>query len=300
MYDPLRIDWSDPAVAARLLAQGLRLPVDGSGRVGADGARGQQGRGRRSGGANSNSADRGPVLQPVIDAAQRISRIAQQRHGSIRPQDPFPLAPLRRNGLHIAELAEEWEAGGGNPGMINPGHGDRGGASYGLPQLATNSGQPQEFLRTEGRRWQRQFAGLRPGTPAFDRAWTDVAAQEPEAFGEAQRAYVGRNQYSNAVRGAFNRTGVNLDTRADAVRAATWSTALQHGFAPQLLTKAIYATDQMVDRAAPTYDEILIKNIYGERTGYLAGRSSPALQNVVRNRYPEEWRHARDLLPGAR
>ena len=312
MYDDSeRIDWSDPALAARLLMQGFRLPT-------AADVDEQPPLGRRSGstpGANPNSArqrsqgrvasptvvNRGPVLQPVIDDVMRIARISQARHGSLGSRDPFPLTPFRRNGRHIAELAEQMEAGGRNPGMINPGRGDRGGASYGLPQLATNSRQPQLFLETEGRRWQRRFQGLQPGTPGFDRVWAAVAAEKPDAFGDAQRAYAGRNHYSRSVRGAFNRTGVNLDTRADAVRAATWSTALQHGAAPDLLTKAILLTDQRVDRASPGYDEALIKNIYGERDSHVGSQRGPAAErrvfgNIVRNRYPEEWRRARELL----
>lgn len=43
MYDPFRIDWSDPAVAARLLAQGLRLPTVGRARIGPEAARGSLG-----------------------------------------------------------------------------------------------------------------------------------------------------------------------------------------------------------------------------------------------------------------
>lgn len=66
--------------------------------------------------------------------------------------------------------------------------------SYGPYQLATGAGMPQAFLRTEGRAWAGEFGGARPGTPAFDRAWTRITAREPERFEQAQHAFILRER----------------------------------------------------------------------------------------------------------
>jgi type VI secretion system secreted protein VgrG len=136
--------------------------------------------------------------------------------------------------------------------------------------------------------------------------WTAVAAEEPIAFGDAQRDYAGRNLYRRAVGDTFGATGMNLDDRAHAIRAATWSTSLQHGGAAKLLTRAIQATDKRLERASPGYDSLLLNHIYGQRIGLVKELSEDRenytdserrnFRNIIRNRFHEEPRRATRLL----
>jgi hypothetical protein len=202
-------------------------------------------------------------------------------------------------------LSEAYETGGRGPGTINHGRNDAGGPSYGLPQLATNAGQPQRFLQNEGRRWLDEFHGARPGTPAFDNVWRAIAARESEAFADAQRAYTGRAIYTPVVTGVRQQVGLDLNARSDAVRDAAWSTAVQHGRAQMLLNQAIRATDRLVpDRRSANYDQVLINRIYDIRSQYVSAqarnpRKTEGQRQVLRSvlaRYDRERRDALVML----
>jgi hypothetical protein len=167
--------------------------------------------------------------------------------------------------------------------------------------LATNYGQPQSFLRGEGNRWFPEFRGAAPGTPAFDRTWQTIADRDPQAFAEAQHAYIERTDYSPAVRDVLRRTGLDLDSRSDAVRDAAWSSSVQHHSAPALLASAVRATDRLVpDRSSAHYDEVLINNIYDVRAALVSRLAAGArnagdrqtFQNILAHRYPQERREA--------
>jgi hypothetical protein len=213
-----------------------------------------------------------------------------------RPPQPQP--------HQIGSLSERFEAGRpGNPGAINPGTGDHGGPSYGSFQLATNSGQPQAFLRSEGGRWLPEFRGASPGTSAFDSVWRAVAARDPQAFEEAQHAYIVRTHFAPIASDVLRATGLDLNSRSDAVREAAWSSTVQHGTAAAVLANAIRAADRLVpDRRSANYDEALINSIYDERiqlvrrlatnTHKYNARERQAFRNMPANRYRDERRLA--------
>ena len=210
--------------------------------------------------------------------------------------------PPRHQPPHqLGSLSMTFETGGRGPRTINPGRNDPGGPSYGSYQLATNFGQPQNFLRNEGRRWLPEFRGAAPGTPAFNRVWQTIADRDPQAFEEAQHAYIERTHYSPVVQSVLRRTGLDLNSRSDAVRDATWSSSVQHHSAPQILIGAVRATDRLVpDRKSPRYDEVLINNIYNLRVAKVSGLAARARTaggrqtylNILANRYPQERREA--------
>lgn len=249
-----------------------------------------------------------PEVEP--SAASRplsFSPFAGASSGSANGPLPPPSRTEAGTTLHLraphqlGSLSESFETSGGGPRTINHGRNDRGGPSYGSYQLATNSGQPQSFLRSEGSHWFPEFRGVAPGTPAFDRAWQTVADRDPQAFAQAQHAYIQRTHYSPAVSDVVRRTGLDLDSRSDAVRDAAWSSAVQHHSAPDLLTSAVRATDRLVpDRGSSHYDEVLINNIYDVRAALvsrLAARARNAgdrqtYRNILAHRYIQERREA--------
>lgn len=67
-------------------------------------------------------------------------------------------------------------------------------------------------------RWLPRFRNLRPATPEFDAQWRAVAATETAAFGAAQNAFLGRENYKRTVKSVALDTGVNLNGATNAVR----------------------------------------------------------------------------------
>ena len=164
---------------------------------------------------------------------------------------------------------------------------------------------------------------MQPGTQQFSAKWKEIAAREPNAFGNAQDAYVSRTHYDVAAKKIKNATGYNLDKASGALRQVTYSTAVQHGptGGPHVMSEAIRRTDAKMKRTDPRYEPALINAIYDRRTEiYLAtsernkrkaeqfaksGRTKDAAEarkrarnarNVVNNRYPKERLDALRLL----
>jgi hypothetical protein len=204
-------------------------------------------------------------------------------------------------------LSARYESGGRGPGTISSGAGDPGGVSYGSYQLSTTMGMAADFVRGPENRWVARFAGLRPNTPAFDQTWRNIATGEPEAFEQAQHAFIARTHYEPAVSAVRTRTGQDLDTMSDAVRDAAWSTSAQYRRAPDLLTDAVRNTDRLVGRESPDYQETLINQIYDRRTRYLQDMAKDpdtsaadrrTYLGIVNNRFPNERRDALRELTG--
>ena len=119
-------------------------------------------------------------------------------------------------------------------------YGRPGGVSYGTYQLASKTGTCGVFVKAEGKPWAEKFGGNAPGTAAFSAAWKAIAAADGEAFGNVQHAFIERTLYRPVVNAVNDRKGVDLDRRSNAVRRdVTWSCAVQHGRAANILIDAI-------------------------------------------------------------
>lgn len=160
-------------------------------------------------------------------------------------------------------------------------------------------------MESEGKPWADKFTGKKPGSPEFSHAWKAVAAGDPDAFRKAQHACIERTHYRPVVMAVEDRKGLNLDQRDDAVRDATWSCAVQHAGAPNILIEAIDNVDRDTSRSDPDYDCKLIEAIYEARTAYvLEVASNPKRPQAVRNqlisitqnRYPKELAKALAML----
>lgn len=205
----------------------------------------------------------------------------------------------------LGALSERFESGDRGPGAVSNGRGDPGGVSYGIWQFASRTGTVATFLAAEGARWRREFGGAVPGAPDFSTAWKAIAAREPEAFAEAQHAFIERTHYRPAVAGVKARTGLDLESRHAAVRDVAWSVAVQHGGATSILAAAVVAADRLHGRDDAAYDRALIAAVYDERSGYVlrvAGRSGPnsaqgrTLRGIAQSRYPAELKAALVML----
>lgn len=209
----------------------------------------------------------------------------------------------------IGDLSAKYESGGGgDPGAVSSGLNDPGGVSYGKHQLSSRKGDVARFMRSpEAARWAAEFSGLAPGTPEFSARWKQVAARDRDAFGAAQDLYSNNNYYDEVVGRVLRRTGLNLDGGSLAIRQVTFSVAVQHGRASEILSIAIARTDERHRRSDAAYQRALINEIYDRRTEYVVSQRDSArrkhrlgeaqiFDNVVRNRYPDERRDALSAL----
>ena len=212
--------------------------------------------------------------------------------------------PSRRLGT----LSERYESGGRGPATVSGGRGDPGGVSYGTYQLSSRAGTLAAFLAAEGSGWAAEFAGAAPGTPTFTRRWQRVAERDAAALSAAEHAFIARTHYRPAVAAVARETGLDLDTRHDAVRDAVWSVAVQHGGAARILAAAVRRADAGGARSGPAYDRRLIEAIYAERSAYvqrisgaksLAAGERATLSAMVHRRYPAERSDALAMLDGA-
>lgn len=209
------------------------------------------------------------------------------------------------NDKPLGSLSERYESGGRGCGTVSGGQGDPGGVSYGLYQLASRTGTVAAFLKAEGARWAAELSAA-PGSPAFSMAWKAIAAREVEAFSAAQHAFIERTHYRPTVAGVIQTTGHDLDSRPQALRDATWSTAVQHGGAVRLLSRAVAVADAAGSRGTTAHDRATLEAIYRLRAEYvrsIAAKSVPAVRrtllNVAERRYPEELAAALAMLAGA-
>jgi len=156
---------------------------------------------------------------------------------------------------------------------VSSGKGDHGGVSYGAFQLALRERSPRAFLKGEGAPWAPQFAQYDDTKPNgdFANAWKAVAAAEPEAFFQAQMAFVERTYYDPLVARVLSTTGVDIDRMSDAVQNAVLSIGVNNtGGAKGIVTRAI--NDVSLQGLTPTsdgYDAALIDQLYAERQAYI-------------------------------
>lgn len=204
-------------------------------------------------------------------------------------------------GHSLGELSARYETGRRGAGTVSTGRGDRGGASYGLYQLASRFDQPRRFLDSEGLPWAARFAGLEQGSAAFTAAWKACADEDRAGFAAAQHAYIERTHYHPQCRRIRGATGLDPQFRSAALRDVIWSVAVQHGPASPLISRCISAL--AADPASPDYDRRLIEAIYAERGrrdshGRLVhfARSSPAVQEGVAARFRAECADALAML----
>ncbi len=205
------------------------------------------------------------------------------RHGvdaAAAPAAPSAPAPAPAGGARLGRLSMVYETGFG-PGQeaqaaarTSSGVGDAGGASYGAYQLASSSKggrQPQAFLKAEGAPWASRFAGQDPtiSNGDFARTWKAVAAAEPQAFFNAQHAYIERTHYQPVVDAVKASTGLDLTSRSRAVQDVVWSMSVQHGGAKGLVEEAVNALGSRPTGQDRNYDEALINKLYDVRSAYV-------------------------------
>lgn len=190
-------------------------------------------------------------------------------------------------GQSLGSLSKKYESSG-NPATIARTKGDIGGASYGSYQLTTNSGHAQKFANQYG----GALKGLKAGTTAFDNAWKQEAAKNPNAFATAQHNYVKNTHYAPAASKFKATTGIDPSAAPLAVQNMIWSIGVQHGAGG---ANTIFKNANI--SKGMTWETIISK-VYNERSKvdkYFT--SSPKnIKQSVYNRFQKEKSDALSML----
>lgn len=201
----------------------------------------------------------------------------------------------------LGKLSAKYETGGRGPGVVSSGVGDPGGVSYGSYQMASKMGVPQRFVSQPDFPWAQEFRNLTAGSAEFSAVWKRIAAAEPDAFQEAQHAYIKKTHYDVLVSKILAEDTLDINTRGFALQNVVWSTAVQHGPGTPIVHRACTSVSCPPDD--PKYDEYLIRAIYAERgkkntAGGLAyfSKSSSSVQTGVSNRFKSELQDALAML----
>ncbi len=197
----------------------------------------------------------------------------------------------------LGELSATYESSG-NPGAIASVAGDPGGKSYGLYMFASSADTPKAFFQWCQASSNAYYQGVgntlsevyyygTPGYgPMFDQAWRDLAADNPEGFGHAQRDYVRADFYDKYVAAISQAVaGFDVANYSIALRNVLWSRAIQHGVggATNVFTRAMDALGGFANQP----ESELINAIYAE-SGRLTDSGSIKMWGASARRYGVE------------
>ena len=130
-----------------------------------------------------------------------------------------------RKDWQLGQTSHLFESGGGGPGTVSTGVGDRGGVSYGTYQMSSSVGVVGEYLKASA--YRDNFKDMEINSPEFIAEWKRLAAEGP-GFGVDQHDFI-QNKYYEPTRKSLLRNELDLDARGEAVKDMVWSTAVQYG-----------------------------------------------------------------------
>lgn len=134
--------------------------------------------------------------------------------------------------MALGDLSKKYESNG-DPGCISSGWGDAGGKSYGMYQLASNTGSVESYikwLRKSGYWFADKLAEHPVGSIAFDDVWRYLAASGNRGdFEKSQHDFIKAMYYDRAV-AALARAMYHVeDKHSDVMKDVIWSRAVQYG-----------------------------------------------------------------------
>ncbi|GFK95870.1 hypothetical protein NNJEOMEG_03743 [Fundidesulfovibrio magnetotacticus] len=180
----------------------------------------------------------------------------------------------------LGESVKQFESAGRGVGTVSSGINDPGGVSYGTYQLSTKAGTAQDFVGSpEGKPFQGEFAGLKPGTPEFSAKWKDIAARKPDGLHSAEQEYIYRTHYQAQAEMAAQR---GFDTGNPAIQDAVWSGSIQHNKFGKVIDSAAKSNDL---RSMSDADQL--KALYESRGAYTDAQKALPL-SAGRQRYARE------------
>lgn len=196
---------------------------------------------------------------------------------------------LGLDSAELGSLSAKYESGGRGVGTISSGKGDKGGVSYGAHQLASKTGTMAAYLRSaEGKPFAGYFAGLAPGSAAFNARYKEVVASKGAEFAASQKNFITRTHYAPSAAHA-QKLGFKMSNRG--VQEAIYSGSVQHG---KFRTGVLDKVAKMPGFANMTAEQQL-DALYDVRTAYAVKHAGASNERGLRNRYAEERQLAKQL-----
>jgi len=182
------------------------------------------------------------------------------------------------------KVSARFESAGAGVATISTGKGDAGGVSYGAHQLATKNGSMAKFLASKfGTAYRDRFAGLMPGTKAFNDVYNKICKETPLEFEVNQFLYIAVSHYDPQV-ALLLKNGIDITKRADAVGECVFSVCVQYGPNTSLVVQAVGANFKGTDAE-------FIEKVQNYRRDTVKTRfksSSAKVQQSVANRADDE------------
>lgn len=206
--------------------------------------------------------------------------------------------------MALGDLSKKYESNG-DPGCISSGAGDAGGKSYGMYQLASNTGSVESYikwLRKSGYWFAENLAEHPVGSIAFDEGWRWLAySANKDDFAKSQHDYIKYAYYDPAI-GALKEADYDVERHHhEVMRDVVWSRAVQYGAGNivEMFTDAChmlnYPNLSYVDNES--FDERMIKAIYLDVCSTPEWTNgSPALREGLYNRFRSECEDALERL----
>lgn len=148
----------------------------------------------------------------------------------------------------ITDLVFKYEASG-DPGAVSDGSGDLGGVSYGIFQLASNTGAVKSFLDWAATYEDEALAAYANvlcefpiNSQEFIKLWRKIGSEDPQGFGELQGVYAA-NVYFYPAAEALQSAGYDPLTKSEAVQQVLFSRAVQYssGNMVELFNEAVHS-----------------------------------------------------------
>ncbi len=233
------------------------------------------------------------------DALSGLTSLMNQRGGISRTSS----RPKNTAHQGVGELSAAFESGAQGVNAI--GYDQTGGTSYGTYQIASKPGTMSRFIEyLEGQEptWAAKLKAAGPTNTGSRKgrmpvAWTNIAKENPERFGQIQRDFIEASHYEPARDKILTRTGVDVDTLPKAAQEALWSTSVQHGPAGAAnifsrIIKSIGGT-----RTDADFAQQLISKVYDDRKTHF-GSSTTSVQANVQGRMNVEKEMVLAMLGG--
>ena len=181
----------------------------------------------------------------------------------------------------------------GNGGTIGLVKSDTGGVSYGICQMATNAGTPDDFvkwLKTSGEfsdyyKFFEDAGNPKAGTESFSNAWTKAYESNNRGFEKAQMGYIEKVLVPSSYNKVKNNYGIDMlksRTRTEIL----YATAIQFG--PQGICELFDHTDITDDMDDQTFVEKFETAKYKSVGNYKFMYCNDKVRAAARDRFTRE------------
>jgi hypothetical protein len=226
-------------------------------------------------------------------------RVGQSRGASVK-QASSKVEPQ-------GNLSATYESGGDSSAI---GYDPKGGTSYGLYQIASNTGTMDRFMKfldAKAPDIAQRLASAGPSNTggksgSMPQTWKQVAADQGKRFEDLQHEFIRESHYEPAAKSISMASGLDVAAKSQALREVLWSTAVQHGAhgateifvtaADNLQAKGVNATTQNFDRS-------MIDEVYKLRSGQFGGQGT-RIRAAVQSRLQNEKATAVAMLENAK